>query len=58
MRRTELLQEIRQARFEEAHAGWRTERLTQADAASLLGRRADISALPGAIRGVGAGRAD
>jgi hypothetical protein len=37
MRRTELLQEIRKMRFEEAHDGWQSGRLTQAEAASLLG---------------------
>ena len=37
MRRTELLQEIRKMRFEEAYGGWETGRLTQAEAARLLG---------------------
>jgi transposase len=37
MRRTEVLQEIRKMRFEEAHDGWQSGRLTQAEAASLLG---------------------
>ncbi len=37
MRRTELLQEIRKMRFEEAYAGWNAERLTQDEAARLLG---------------------
>lgn len=37
MRRTELLQEIRKMRFEEAYGGWHQGRLTQAEAASLLG---------------------
>ena len=37
MRRTELRQEIRKMRFEEAYGGWETGRLTQAEAASLLG---------------------
>lgn len=37
MRRTELLQELRKMRFEEAYGGWDTGRLTQAQAASLLG---------------------
>lgn len=37
MKRTELLQEIRKMRFEEAYEGWDTGRLTQAEAASLLG---------------------
>lgn len=37
MRRTELLQEIRKMRFEEAYGGWQHGRLTQAEAASLLG---------------------
>lgn len=37
MKRTELLQEIRKMRFEEAYGGWQHGRLTQAEAASLLG---------------------
>lgn len=37
MRRTELLQEIRQMRFEEAYGGWNAGRLTQEEAARLLG---------------------
>lgn len=37
MNRTELLQEIRKMRFEEAYSGWEGGRLTQAEAASLLG---------------------
>jgi transposase len=37
MRRTELLQEIRKMRFEEAYAGWNGGRLTQVGAAQLLG---------------------
>lgn len=37
MRRTELLQEIRKMRFGEAYQGWESGRLTQAEAASLLG---------------------
>ena len=37
MRRTALLQEIRLMRFEEAYGGWTTGRLTQSEAASLLG---------------------
>ena len=37
MRRTELLQEIRKMRFEEAYEGWEDGRLTQAESASLLG---------------------
>ena len=37
MRRTELLQEIRKMRFEEAYEGWNAGRLTQAEAAQLLG---------------------
>ena len=36
-RRTGLLQEIRQMRFEEAYDGWTERRLTQRDAAMLLG---------------------
>lgn len=37
MRRTELLQEIRKMRFEEAYGGWQRGRLTQCEAAGLLG---------------------
>ena len=37
MRRTELLQEVRKMRFEEAYDGWDSGRLTQSEAASLLG---------------------
>jgi len=37
MKRTVLLQEIRKMRFEEAYSGWEGGRLTQAEAASLLG---------------------
>ena len=37
MRRTELLQEIRKLRFEEAYEGWNGGRLTQAEAAQMLG---------------------
>ena len=37
MRRTELLQEIRTMRFTEAFDGWQERRLSQAEAARLLG---------------------
>jgi hypothetical protein len=37
MRRTELLQEIRKMRFEKAYEGWQRARLTQEEAALLLG---------------------
>ncbi len=37
MRRAELLQEIRQMRFKEAYGGWHSRRLTQFEAAHLLG---------------------
>jgi len=37
MKRTELLQEIRKMRFEEAYEGWNAGRLTQAEAAQVLG---------------------
>lgn len=37
MRPTELLQEIRKMRFEEAYEGWNEGRLTQAEAGRLLG---------------------
>ena len=34
MRRTELLQEVRKMRFEEARGGWQERRLTQASAST------------------------
>jgi len=37
MKRTELLQEVRKMRFEEAYEGWKRGRLTQEGAARLLG---------------------
>ncbi|MEW6741107.1 MAG: ISNCY family transposase [Nitrospirota bacterium] len=37
MKKTELLQEVRKMRFEEAYEGWKKERLTQEEAAILLG---------------------
>jgi hypothetical protein len=37
MKRTEMLQEIRQMRFEEAYEGWQEGRLSQAEAARILG---------------------
>ncbi len=37
MRRTEWLQETRKMRFEEAYEGWQARRLTQEEAAKLLG---------------------
>jgi transposase len=37
MRPTELLQEVRKMRFEEAYEGWRQRRLRQEEAARLLG---------------------
>jgi transposase len=37
MRRTELLQEVRQMRFEEVYGGWQQGRLTQEEAARVLG---------------------
>ena len=37
MKRTELLQEVRKMRFEEAYEGWQRGRLTQEEAAMLLG---------------------
>ena len=36
MRRTEILQEIRNMRFEEAYEGWIEKRFTQEEAARLL----------------------
>ena len=37
MKRTEWLQETKQMRFEEAYQGWTERRLTQEEAAQLLG---------------------
>lgn len=37
MRRTEMLQEIRKMRFEEVYGGWSESRLTQEEAARILG---------------------
>ena len=37
MRRSEVLQEIRKMRFEEAYSGWNEGRLTQEEAARVLG---------------------
>lgn len=37
MKRTEWLQETRKMRFEEAYQGWQSGRLTQEEAARLLG---------------------
>jgi transposase len=37
MKRTQLLQEIRKMRFEKAYDGWKQKRLTQVEAARLLG---------------------
>ena len=37
MKKTELLQEVRKMRFEEAYKGWEKGRLTQTEAAMLLG---------------------
>ena len=37
MRSTKLLQEIRKMRYEEAYTGWQAGRLTQEEAARLLG---------------------
>ena len=37
MTKTRLLQEIRKMRFEEAYGGWQERRLTQEEAARLLG---------------------
>ena len=37
MTRTQVLQEIRRMRFEEAYGGWQARRLTQEEAARLLG---------------------
>ena len=37
MTRTQVLQEIRRMRFEEAYGGWQSRRLTQEEAARLWG---------------------
>ncbi len=37
MKRTEWLQETRKMRFEEAYDGWQGNRLTQEEAAQILG---------------------
>ena len=37
MTRTQLLQELRQMRFEEIYGGWQARRLTQEEATRLLG---------------------
>ena len=37
MTRTQLLQELRRMRFQEAYGGWQERRLTQEVAARLLG---------------------
>ena len=37
MRRTELQQEIRKMRFEEVYGGWQKRRLSQEEAAQILG---------------------
>ena len=37
MTRTRVLQELRRMRFKEAYGGWRERRLTQEEAARLLG---------------------
>ena len=37
MKRTEMLQEIRKMRFQEAYEGWQEGRLSQEEAARILG---------------------
>jgi hypothetical protein len=37
MKRTAVLQEVRKMRFKEAYEGWNARRLSQAEAADLLG---------------------
>jgi hypothetical protein len=50
MRRTEMLQEIRKMRFEEVYFGWSESRLSQEEAAQVLGgMRSDISAICGPL---------
>jgi hypothetical protein len=43
MRRTELLQESREMRFEEVYEGWNEGRLMQAEAAQVLGGASGVS---------------
>ena len=50
MKPTKVPQEIRKMRFEEAHEGWQQGRLTQEEAAQLLGgMRAELSAVSGSL---------
>ena len=37
MNRTEFMQELRKMRFEEAYKGWAEKRLSQSEAAEILG---------------------
>ena len=46
MRRTEWLQETRLMRFEDAYEGWTEKRLTQEEAARLLGGCLALFAAP------------
>ena len=46
MKRTEWLQETRKMRFEEAYGGWQDGRLTQEEAARIVGcLREDVPAV-------------
>ena len=47
MTKTQVLQEARRMRFEEAYGGWQDRRLTQEEAARLLGGVTHVSALRG-----------
>ena len=65
MRRTEWLPETRRIRFEEAYEGWTEKRLTQEEAAQLLGACLPQAGMPPhfsplhqSIRGRWPGRAD
>ncbi|TSE32486.1 hypothetical protein [Tepidimonas charontis] len=51
MKRTEWLQETRKMRFEEAYEGWQAGRLTQEEAARILGEMWMSSTHNGALFG-------
>ena len=43
MTRTQLRQELRRMRFDEAYGGWQERRLTQADSVTWLTTKTDLS---------------
>ena len=50
MRRVRFLEELRQMRFEESYSGYRSDRLSQEEAAKILGGlQSDISPIYEAI---------